>query len=416
MRVRVCLALLVVAGFALGCSEFVVIGIQPELAEAFGVSLSQTGDFMGFFAVAYAVATPILALVTGRFKRFTLLIVYSVVLIIGNLLAVMATSFSTMLLARVLIGLVSGALLAVEVTFIPEFLDSKRVPIAISVVYAAFSFAMVLSTSLGKLAAEVLSWHIALVAVLVISVVASVAMLLVLPRSGKTDEPATAREQLPYLRDSRVIAGMCVFIFGVGSVYVFYGYVTPYLQGVLGVSPIGTSAVLMGYGAMCMVSNLLSGWVTSRFGMKALIVSFLIQAGLLFALFMVGGATTPGIVITLLIGLSMYVVSTPCLTMFMDVARHEYPKALTLAASTEPMAFNVGIAFGTAVGGAVVNGPGIQCAGLFGALFSLIACGIVVVTVRAPRGSGRRRSSCRSGAVRRVITGKRNASRSRRGI
>ena len=208
-------------------------------------------------------------------------------------------------------------------------------------------------------------------------------MLLVLPRSGKTDEPATAREQLPYLHDSRVIAGMCVFIFGVGSVYVFYGYVTPYLQGVLGVSPIGTSAVLMGYGAMCMVSNLISGWVASRFGMKALIASFLVQAGLLFALFMVGGATTPGIVITLLIGLTMYVVSTPCLTMFMDVARHEHPKALTLAASTEPMAFNVGIAFGTAMGGAVVNGPGIQCAGLFGALFSLIACGIVVAAVRS---------------------------------
>ena len=69
--------------------------------------------------------------------------------------------------------------------------------------------------------------------------------------------------------------------------------------------------------------------------------------------------------------------------MFMDVARHEHPKALTLAASTEPMAFNVGIAFGTAMGGAVVNGPGIQCAGLFGALFSLIACGIVVAAVRA---------------------------------
>ena len=104
LRVRVCLALLVIAGFALGCSEFVVIGIQPELAEAFGVSLSQTGNFMSFFAVAYAVATPILALVTGRFKRFTLLIAYSAVLIVGNLLAVMATSFSTMLLARVLMA------------------------------------------------------------------------------------------------------------------------------------------------------------------------------------------------------------------------------------------------------------------------------------------------------------------------
>ena len=381
-RTRLCLVVLVLAGFALGCSEFVVVGIQPELAVNYGISLSRAGAFMSTFAVAYAACTPILALVTGRFKRYTLLIAYSVVFIAGNYLAMVASSFAVMIVARILIGVVSGALLAVEVTFIPEFTDARRVPGVISIVYAAFSFAMVLSTSLGKLAAELLTWHVALVVAFAMSVAISVVLALAMPKTGKTDAPATATDQLPYLRDSRILLGMAIFVFGVGSVYTFYGYVTPYLQEVLGVSPVSTSVVLMAYGVACMASNLLSGWCAGRFGMKSLIVSFSIQAVLLAMLFALGGAQVPGVAVVLLVGLSMYIVSTPCITMFMDVAQNEYPKALTLAASTEPMSFNVGIAFGTAVGGGIIGGLGISFVGLFGSAFSLIACGIVVLTIR----------------------------------
>ena len=388
---RLCIALLVALGFAFVCSGVVVIGIEPEIADALGVSLSQAGQLISFFSVAYAVLTPVLALTTGRFRRFHLLVAYAVVLNVGNLMAVLAGSFEALLAARVVIGAVSGAILAVGVTYIPELVPAKHVSMVISVVYAAFSVAMVLATSLGKMIADALNWHAAIVAAFALTLIVSVALVAALPREGKGDVTATVGEQLKMLGDVRVLAGVAIFVFGVGSVYVFYAYVSPYLENILGLTSAQTSMALMGYGVMCLISNLLSGLIETRLGMRALIGTFVLQAALLAGLFAVGAATVPALVLVMAVGLSMYLVSTPCVAMFMDTAARDYPTALTLATSLEPMSFNIGIAFGTAVGGAVVGGIGMGYAGLVGAVFSLVASVLVAFAVhqvarrRAPR-------------------------------
>ncbi len=133
-----------------------------------------------------------------------------------------------------------------------------------------------------------------------------------------------------------------------------------------------------------------------------MLVSFPIQAVLLFGLWAVGPAMPWALAIILGIALTMYVVSTPCISLFMTTAAEEYPQALTLASSLfmttaaeeypqaltlasslEPTAFNVGIAFGTAVGGAVISGPGMPYVGLVGAAFSLVAWALAALTVPA---------------------------------
>ncbi len=92
--------------------------------------------------------------------------------------------------------------------------------------------------------------------------------------------------------------------------------------------------------------------------------------------------------VVLAIGVSMYVLSVPCITMFMRVARQRHPKAMMLASSVEPTAFNIGISFGTAVGSAVVAGPGMASAGLVGASFSVVALLLTLVTMRIDRRRG----------------------------
>ena len=379
-RRYVCVFLLVILGLSLGVSEFVVIGIEPELAASFDVPLSRVGELISVYSATYAVLTPILALTTGRLRRFQLLVAYSVFFCIGNMAAVIAVNFISLLLARALLGSVSGALLAVGVTYIPELVSKQRVSQTIAIVYAAFSVAMVLATSLGRLIADRLNWELALIGALMLALVTCIALIAFLPRHGATDEPATFHEQAGLLKEPCVLGGVSIFVFGVGSVYVFYGYVTPYLEQILGVSPTVSSAVLMGYGLACLISNLASGWVASRFGLRALIITFPVQALLLFVLWLLGSSTLPALVTVLLIGLSMYLVSVPCVTMFMGAAAQRHPKALTLASSLEPMAFNIGIAFGTAMGGMVVAGPGLANVGFIGAVFSLVACVLATFT------------------------------------
>ena len=384
---RLCIVLLVLLGFALGCSEFVVIGIEPELARDFGVSLAQVGQLISLFSITYAVLTPILALVTGRFRRFQLLVAYSVVFVLGNLAAMLAPTFEVLLASRVLLGACSGGLLAVGVTCIPELVGSDRVSMTISVVYAAFAMAMVVVTSAGRLVASYLDWHVAMAGTLALAAASCVALAAVFPRTGATDEPATASEQFGLLRESCVLSGIAIFVFGVGAVYVFYGYITPYLEDVLGMTPVAASAVLMAYGGVCLVSNLASGLVDSRFGMRGLLATFPLLAAALATLWALGPSMPWALVVVLCIGLLMYIVSVPCISMFMDTATRRHPKALTLASSIEPASFNIGIAFGTAVGGAVVSGPGMRFVGLVGAAFALLACALVALSLRLARHS-----------------------------
>lgn len=389
-RARLCIAFLVLSGFSLGVSEFVVIGIEPDIAKYFNIPLAQAGELISFFSVAYALCTPVLALTTGRFHRFTLLVAYSIAFCAANLFAVFAPSFESLLLSRVLLGAVSGGLLAVGITYIPELVGIERTPWIISIVYAAFSVAMVLTTPLTKIVADLLNWDLAFWGALALAIASCAALVCVLPRSGAADAPATLRGQLPMLGDARIVCGALVFLFGVGAVYVLYAYITPYLEDILSLDTAGVSTVLLCYGATCFISNLLSGWCSQRFGMKGLVPVFLCQAAALAALAAVGGATAPAIAIIILIALTMYVVSTPCITLFMFVARMEYPEATTLAASIEPMSFNFGIAFGTTVGGAVVSNIGMASLGYVGALLSLLACALVVATMRLDRRARKR--------------------------
>lgn len=385
MRCVLCVVMLVVLGFILGSSEFIIIGIEQQVADAFGVPLASVGGLVSVFALAYAVLTPVLALTTGRFRRYTLLIVYSLLFCAGNALAAASPTYELLYVARVLLGAVSGGLLAVGVTYLPELLGPKRTSFGISLVYGAFSVAMVVSTSLGKMIAELSSWRVAMWAVLAVSVVVCAALVAVLPRAGETDEPATIRDQIGLLGEPQVLAGMAIFVFGVGGVYVFYAFITPFLEQVAGLSALQASGALMAYGVMCIISNMLSGIVDARVGMKGLVPVFLVQAGLLFALYLLAGAMPATLLVILGIGISMYVLSVPCISMFMRVARHRHPKAMMLASSVEPTAFNIGISFGTAVGSAVVAGPGMTSAGLVGACFSLIALALTLVTMRIDR-------------------------------
>lgn len=380
-RARLRVALLVLMGFALGCSEFIVIGIESNLAEEMGVSLATAGQLISLFALPYAVMTPVLALATGRFRRYSVMLVYLVIFCVGNALSTFAPSFGVLLAARVLLGPVSGALLAVGVTFIPELVGAKRSSGALTLVYASYSVALIVATSVGKILASTVGWHVAMYGALALSLIAGVLLAVFMPRSGQTDEPATAREQARLFGEPSIIAGMLVFVFGIGSVCTFYGYVTPYMEQVLGMDAVAVSGALVVYGVITFGSNLLSGWVDMRFGLKALVVVFLAQAAILAGLYVAGSSMPAALVLVMLVGLVMYVASIPSVSHFMDVARRRYPKALTLASSLEPLSFNVGIAFGTFVGGVVVSGPGIGAVGLVGAVLAVAAAALVGVTL-----------------------------------
>lgn len=375
--------MLVFLAFSLGCSEFVVIGIEPELAESFNQSLAHVGNLISLFALSYAIATPVLAIVTGRVNRFVLMAIYLVIFVVMNYITMIATNFSTLLVVRIFMGAVAGPTLAVSTTYVSDLLGYKRTSMGIAVLFAAFSIALVLSTSLCRVIVDNFSWRVTLDGAFAFSVVATLLVLVTLPKKLDRKQKVTSpSQQIKLLGEPTIIFGMLSFVFGVGAVYTFYGYVTPYLETQLGLAISVSSVVLLGYGCICFISNLMSGFLDMRFGVKVVPVIFAGLAGVMVCLWLARESVTPSLVCMGFLALLMYSFSVPAIAVFMDTARRFYPNAMVLAASVEPTAFNIGISFGTVMGGLVVSNFGLGNVGIVGSVFAVIACACSLAMIR----------------------------------
>lgn len=365
-RTKLATVALVIVGFALGFAEFIVIGITPDIAEEYGISLASAGNLVGFFAISYAVSTPIIVLSTGRFRRFPLFVTFLAVFNAGNLLAIVAPTYETLLVARVLTAVVSGVLLSTVMTFINDI---------ISFVYAGFSVASVLGTPIGTLLADAFGIKAAFIAVEAVALVVTVLLLVSVPRSGSTDVSSRVRDQLVILKDRRIILVLIMKGFGMAATYVFYVYVTPILEDGVGLSVWMVSIVLFFYGAATIVSNLGSGSIAQHYGLAKMPIMFGLQALVLLLLgpSLASGNTALAVINVVLTGVFIYHMNSPLQTFLLQTSAKDYPKAITLASAVMPTSSDLGIATGSFLGGVVASGPGFVWAGPVGALFAIVA-------------------------------------------
>ena len=371
-RTKLATVALVTVGFALGFAEFIVIGITPDIAEIYNIPLSDAGNLVGYFAVAYAVSTPIIVLSTGRFRRFPLFVIFLAVFNIGNLLAILAPSYEVLMLARICTAIVSGVTLSTVMTFINDIIPQDQAPRIISFVYAGFSVASVLGTPIGTLLSDAFGIKSAFIAVEAVALLVTVLLLISVPRSGSTDVSSSVREQLVILKDRRIILVLVMKAFGMAATYV---YVTPILEDSVGLSVWMVSLVLFFYGGATIVSNLGSGSLAQRYGLGKLPLMFALQAVVLalLGLSLASGNTMLCIINVVLTGVFIYHMNAPLQSYLLQVSAKDYPRALTLASAVMPTSSDIGIATGSFMGGVVATNLGFAWSGPIGALLAVVS-------------------------------------------
>lgn len=374
-RTKLATVALVTVGFALGFAEFIVIGITPDIAEIYQIPLSDAGNLVGYFAVAYAVSTPIIVLSTGRFRRFPLFVIFLIVFNVGNILAILAPSYEVLMLARICTAIVSGVTLSTLMTFINDIIPQEQAPRIISFVYAGFSVASVLGTPIGTLLSDAFGIKSAFVAVEAVALLVTVLLLISVPRSGSTDVSSSVREQLVILKDRRIILVLVMKAFGMAATYVFYVYVTPILEDSVGLSVWMVSLVLFFYGGATIVSNLGSGSLAQRYGLGKLPLMFALQALVLVLLgvSLASGNTVLCIINVVLTGVFIYHMNAPLQSYLLQVSAKDYPRALTLASAVMPTSSDIGIATGSFMGGVVATNLGFAWSGPVGAVLAVIS-------------------------------------------
>ena len=377
--------ILVALSFMLGMSEFIMVGILPDIAAGLKVSEVTVGNLVSLFALVYAPVTPLGSALSARFPRFATHLTLVGVFLLGNVLCAFAPNYGVLVIARILIALVSGTLVAIAMTYAPDVTTERYRTKFIAWVFSGFSIASVVGVPVGTWVANVFGWRWAFHLVNVLTVVLIVLMVIVLPRNSHIVKIGF----LPQFRlffDRRIQLGVLDVVFGAAASYVFYTYLTPIMRDEVHVPERYLSVGLVIFGAACLWSNLYGGKLADRGrGVEPLTYIrpiYCAHAVLMASLIAAHWVPVYGALLLVVLGMFMYLQNSASQVLYMDVASQSHPGSLNLAASLNSMSFNIGIALGSAVGGVVNGHVGLMWLGPVGALFLL--CAIAITTMLRP--------------------------------
>lgn len=377
--------ILIASSFMLGMSEFIMVGILPDIAVGLKVSEVTVGNLVSLFAFVYAPVTPLGSALSARFPRFATHMTLIGVFLAGNLLCAFAPNYAVLMAGRILIALVSGTLVAIAMTYAPDVTTDTFRTKFIAWVFSGFSIASVVGVPVGTWVANTFGWRWAFHMINVLTIMLIVGMVVALPRNSHIVKIGF----LPQFRlffDRRIQLGVLDVVFGAAASYVFYTYLTPIMRDEVHVPEQYLSVGLVIFGAACLWSNLYGGKLADRGrGVEPLThirPIYCAHAVLMASLIVAHWVPVYGALLLVVLGMFMYLQNSASQVLYMDVASQSHPGSLNLAASLNSMSFNIGIAIGSAVGG-VVNGHfGLMWLGPVGALF--LVCAIAITTMLRP--------------------------------
>ncbi|GGP26244.1 MFS transporter [Silvimonas amylolytica] len=379
----IALLALTISAFAIGTTEFVIVGLIPDIAANLGVSLPSAGLLVSLYALGVAVGAPVLTALTGKLPRKTLLVSLMVLFTLGNLLAWHAPGYTSLIVARILTGMTHGVFFSIGSTIATSLVPREKAASAIAIMFTGLTVALVTGVPLGTFIGQHFGWRETFLVVSGLGALAVAGSLAFVPASIPRNTPVSLIKQLDVMRQPRLLLVYAITALGYGASFIAFTFLAPMLRDITGFGPNAISLVLLAYGVSVAVGNIWGGKLADRLGpVGALKRIFLLLALVLLALtftaphpvllvatVLVWGAVAFGNVA----GLQVYVVQQ---------AEHFVPGAVDVASGLNIAAFNVGIAAGAWAGGLVVEHFGLMHTPWIGALLALGALGLTVLSGR----------------------------------
>lgn len=368
---------LTISAFAIGTTEFVIVGLIPTIAADLQVSLPSAGLLVSLYALGVAIGAPVLTALTGRMPRKTLLIGLMVLFTLGNLLAWKAPGYTSLMTARVLTGLAHGVFFSIGSTLATSLVPKEKAASAIAIMFTGLTVALVTGVPLGTFIGQHFGWHETFLAVSLLGIVALIGSLIFVPNGLKHTPPASIARQLTILKQPRLLMVYAKTALGYGGNFVAFTFLAPILQQVSGFSAGAVTWVMLIYGVSVAAGNLWGGRLADRMGpIKALQIIFLLLAAVL-AVFSFTAHSPILALITVLFWGAVAFGNVPGLQVYVVQQAERYaPHAVDVASGLNIAAFNLGIAGGAWVGGMVVENYGLMVTPWIGAIVVLLAFGM----------------------------------------
>ena len=386
----IALLALTISAFAIGTTEFVIVGLLPTMAADLGVSLTSAGLLVSLYALGVAIGAPVLTALTGKLPRKTLLLALMALFTVGNLVAWQAPSYEALVVARVLTGLAHGVFFSIGSTIATGLVPREKAASAIAIMFTGLTVALVTGVPLGTFIGQNYGWRATFLAVSGLGLIAFIGSALFVPRTITHTASASLKVQASVLLQPRLLLVYAMTAVGYGGSFIAFTFLAPLLQQVSGFEAGAVALVMLVYGLSVTVGNIWGGKLADQRGaVPALKIIFALLAlvllvltftaphkWLMLATVLAWGAVAFGNVP----GLQVYVVKQ---------AERFSPRAVDVASGLNIAAFNVGIAFGAWAGGLIVERLGLVHTGWIGGLVVLGALALTAWAGRLDQRDGR---------------------------
>ncbi|MBD8631071.1 MFS transporter [Oxalobacteraceae sp. CFBP 8755] len=372
---------LALSAFAIGTTEFVIVGLIPTIAASLQVSVPSAGLLVSLYALGVAIGAPLLTAMTGRVPRKQLLLGLMVLFTIGNLVAWMAPDYTALMAARVLTGLAHGVFFSIGSTIATSLVPKEKAASAIALMFTGLTVALVTGVPLGTFIGQHFGWQATFLAVSLLGVIAVIGSAILVPSDIAGSKPAPLLTQLAVLKKPRLLLVYAITTLGYGGSFIAFTYLAPILQQVSGFAASTVSLVMLVYGVSVAAGNIWGGKLADRLGpVRALQIVFALLALVLFVLAFTA-PSKPLVLMTVLAWGAVAFGNVPGLQVYVvRRAERDAPQAVDVASGLNIAAFNVGIALGAWGGGLIVAHLGLMATPWIGAL---VVVGALLLTTLA---------------------------------
>ncbi|WP_338683184.1 MFS transporter [Streptomyces acidiscabies] len=378
---------LAIGAFGIGTTEFVMMGLLPDVADDLGISVPSAGHLVSAYALGVVIGAPLLAAVTARMARRKVLIGLMVLFVAGNALSAFAPGYDSLLAARFLSGLPHGAFFGVGAVVATTLVSPERKARSVSLMFLGLTIANVAGVPVATLVGQHLGWRATFLGVSLIGLVAIASLAVLIPYDREAPVPSVGlRSELAALKSLPVWLALGTTVAGFGALFSAYSYVTPMLTDSAGFAESSVTLLLALFGVGATVGNLVGGRLADHSLRRTLFGGMASLAGVL-ALFpvMMSAQWSAAVAVTLL-GVAAFVTGSPLQMMVMEKAA----AGPSLASSANQAAFNLANAGGAWIGGlALAGGFGVMSPAVAGAGLAVLGLGVagVAYTVDVRRGS-----------------------------
>lgn len=338
---------LTLGGLGIGITEFVMMGLLPDIAKDLAITIPQAGHLISAYALGVVIGAPVLVAIAGSYPPKKILMALMLMFVAFNALSAFSPDYTTMFVARLLAGLPHGAFFGVGSVVASKLADKGKEARAVSLMFAGLTIANVIGVPLGTYIGHNYSWRYTFVIIVIVGLITLLSLKLWMPALPATKN-RDLKKELGFFKLPEAWLIILMIAIGTGGLFSWYSYIAPLLTDVSGFSADSITYILVLAGLGMLVGNFVGGRLADRFSPAKASVSLLIAMAIsLVIVHYISTNQTLSLVMTFVTGAVAFALAAPIQMLMITTAKGSE----MLAASVSQASFNIGNALGAFLGG-----------------------------------------------------------------